>query len=390
MDSILNAAVESVKKSLVAYCKFITPNDTGATKSHQYGYHIHKSAWSLFLEEPGIKGDNLEKWVKIKWQNAFETQSRFIYYGKKTRNEYRITQFGRGFPFLTEENIGNLLIINKIHEAFYEAYVLNGDDEIEGFLASVGISITDTNQIIPKSNVPVLEKSLQEYFEDLIKSLQEDFPASEIISKYARFVVQEYLKLSPEKAVTDPDAILLNWLDFEYQIFKSVENDRYSKYLHTQFTSVDELVDLSNTILNRRKSRAGKSLENHLSEVFKVNKLKFETQVITEQNKRPDFIFPGAAEYHNKAFHFSGLTFLGAKTTCKDRWRQVISEADRIPVKHLFTLQQGVSRNQLLEMKKENVVLVSPRSYIKSFPEEFWGDIMSLASFISYVREKQK
>ena len=27
-------------------------------------------------------------------------------------------------------------------------------------------------------------------------------------------------------------------------------------------------------------------------------------------------------------------SMLGVKTTCKDRWRQVLSEADRIPQKH--------------------------------------------------------
>ena len=45
-------------------------------------------------------------------------------------------------------------------------------------------------------------------------------------------------------------------------------------------------------ILNRRKSRAGKSLEHHLSTIFHASDLKFEEQVVTEGNKKPDFIFP--------------------------------------------------------------------------------------------------
>ena len=32
-----------------------------------------------------------------------EMPPRFIYYGQGTRNEYRITNFGRDFPFLTYE-----------------------------------------------------------------------------------------------------------------------------------------------------------------------------------------------------------------------------------------------------------------------------------------------
>ena len=43
-------------------------------------------------------------------------------------------------------------------------------------------------------------------------------------------------------------------------------------------------------ILNRRKSRAGKALENHLSELFDIWKISYTSQGITEQNKKPDFI----------------------------------------------------------------------------------------------------
>ncbi|MCC6599432.1 MAG: hypothetical protein IT223_02035 [Crocinitomicaceae bacterium] len=47
-----------------------------------------------------------------------------------------------------------------------------------------------------------------------------------------------------------------------------MENDRHNNRIKTPFNSVEELVETSNTILNRRKSRAGKSLEHHLAEVF--------------------------------------------------------------------------------------------------------------------------
>ena len=72
-----------------------------------------------------------------------------------------------------------------------------------------------------------------------------------------------------------------------------------------------------------RKSRAGKSLEHHLADIFTHNQLLFEEQVITEENKKPDFVFPNGKCYHNITFPGELLTVLGAKTTCKDRWRQV-------------------------------------------------------------------
>lgn len=106
MSDLLNSAIQSVIKSKAAWCRFITANDAGTTGSHQAGFYIPKCASELLFDKPGRKGENKEKTVKIKWQNDFTTESRMKYYGQKTRNEYRITHFGRNFPFLQDENVG--------------------------------------------------------------------------------------------------------------------------------------------------------------------------------------------------------------------------------------------------------------------------------------------
>jgi hypothetical protein len=184
----------------------------------------------------------------------------------------------------------------------------------------------------------------------------------------------------------DPDTRLLNWLDAEFQLFKTIENDRYSLRIKTPFSSVGELVETANTILNRRKSRAGKSLEHHLQEIFNQFKISFESQVITEDNKKPDFLFPSREAYLNPKFEDQKLCVLASKTTCKDRWRQVLNEADRIKTKHLFTLQQGISSNQLEEMIKYNVQLVVPRLYLTSFPDQYRDRILTLDTFVKRIQ----
>ncbi len=388
MNDILSISIETVNKSKVAYCKFITPNDTGATKAHQSGYHIHKLSWKLFFDAPGAKGENKDKFVTIKWQNDFTTKSRFIYYGKESRNEYRLTRFGRGFPFLNDNNIGDLLILCKIDEENYSGFILSTEDDIEYFLAAVGVDITEVNNIIPKTHSKA-EPTLEEYFNSYINKLKVTFPPSIDISQEAQRIYNIYKKISQQIIKTNSDQVILGWLDIEYQLFKAIEINRYAKNLEKGFKNVDSLIEFSNTILNRRKSRAGKSLENHLSSIFTSHQLHFDTQKITEGRKKPDFIFPGIKEYHNLRFAFENLTFLGAKTTCKDRWRQILNEASRIPQKHLFTLQQGISSNQLQEMQDENITLVVPSNYHKFFPEEYRGGIMSLSTFINYVKEKQ-
>lgn len=83
------------------------------------------------------------------------------------------------------------------------------------------------------------------------------------------------------------------------------------------------------------------------------------------------------------------LISLAAKTTCKDRWRQVITEADRIPIHYLCTLQQGVSEAQMDEMQSENVILVVPKPYISAYPKNKRDRIWTLKKFIDFVKEKE-
>ena len=105
--------------------------------------------------------------------------------------------------------------------------------------------------------------------------------------------------------------------------------------------------------------------------------------------KKPDFVFPNGECYHNLEFPGDLLTILGAKSTCKDRWRQVLNEADRVDEKYLFTLQQGISSNQLKEMQDYNLRLVVPHKYLTCFPKEYRDNISDLAGFINMVRHRQ-
>lgn len=77
---------------------------------------------------------------------------------------------------------------------------------------------------------------------------------------------------------------------------------------------------------------------------------------------------------------------LAAKTTCKDRWRQILNEADRIPIKHLITLQEGVSEAQYREMRDAGVRLVVPEQVMSSYPDEVRSSLLSLEGFLAQVR----
>ena len=84
-------AIQAVLSGQRAYCKFLAANDTGLTGGHQAGIYISKPSIPILFDEPGIKGTNKEKWVKVKWQDGIETsgavflscdrsiQGRFLY-----------------------------------------------------------------------------------------------------------------------------------------------------------------------------------------------------------------------------------------------------------------------------------------------------------------------
>ena len=153
MSELLNSAIESVQQSKTAWCRFITGNDTGTTGAHQYGFYIPKCASKLIFDEPGKKGENKDKYVTIQWQNDFTTDSRMIYYGKGTRNEYRLTRFGQGFPFLQDDNVGDRLILAKLTEEEYAGYVLSSDEDIDEFFATFNLAPGETNQLIDVAGI---------------------------------------------------------------------------------------------------------------------------------------------------------------------------------------------------------------------------------------------
>ncbi len=316
------------------------------------------------------------------------TESRFIYYGKGTRDEYRITRT----PVFRTEFTGALFILIKRSNHNYQAFVLNTDEDINDYLDSVGLSPLDTNALIKTKQIfdDDKEKILVNDFINELNELGIEFPDSDRMSRKAR-EINDLVQNQFNKPILNPDQRLIDWTNLEYNIFRAIEHLRYEKFLAGGFSSVDKFINAANQVLNRRKSRAGKSLEHHLSALFDRNHILYDAQVVTEGNKKPDFIFPSGTAYHNFSFPANKLISLAAKTTCKDRWRQILNEADRLKngYKYLCTLQQGISEKQMDEMNAEKVILVVPKPYIKSYPQSKQSNIWTISKFLSFVKETE-
>src|SRR5439155_7828702 len=101
------------------------------------------------------------------------------------------------------------------------------------------------------------------------------------------------------------------------------------------------------------------------------------------------FIFPTIEHYHTPTFNTELLTMLGLKTSSKDRWRQVLTEAVRIKGKHLITLEPAISKNQTDEMTSENLQLVIPIGIFETYTMEQQEQIITLNDFIKLVQDRQ-
>ena len=204
-----------------------TPH-TGATGAHQSGILISKTAMEMLFSREQLEQEGIPKrTVKIKWQNDFETESCFTYYASK--NELRITRFGRGFPFLHINQTGSLFVFTKQAEENYSGYFLDTEEEIEEFLNAFGISPTETNSLINVENVRA-EAQEQIAIQEFIANLEVDFPTSEEMSATARYI-QDRAYDHIEYIQTNPDRKIIDWTNMEYTLFRALE---YSpKYLCT-------------------------------------------------------------------------------------------------------------------------------------------------------------
>lgn len=388
MTDIFQQAVAQTKSAKGAFCKFISANDLGLTGGHQSGFYVSKSASKVLFDCDSIKGTNVKKAIFINWNNCIDTESSYTYYGKESRDEARITKFGRGFEFMDDIYLGSLLIGCRLDADHYAFYVLNEEEDINEFLAQFNIPINNRCTVISNHIQTETTDRLQELL-DRILDKYSYFPETGLMSKLARDSFNTARSLNEKQILNDPDGVIIDWINTESSLFFQFEERIYSKTYSHPFSDCQTLIQFANEILNRRKSRAGKSLEHHLSEMFTRHQLKFDEQCVTEGNKKPDFLFPGANEYHNPLFPAEDLTLLGAKTTCKDRWRQVLNEGDRIDHKFIFTLQQGVSSNQIDEMRHEHLQLVVPKSNLNCFAAKDRADILTLSDFIDIVKSKQ-
>ena len=346
----------------------------------------------------GEENEGLSEDSFVTWYDARERHP--------TRSEYRL--YFHSNPVMEIAGEGDLLIVAKRPNNEIMIIVVPQNSTVEnqllwlfGVLIQIGTRVeyrdyengSDTQVdftarfILEELGIEI-EEPEGDKLDALLERYSGVFPTTAEFSAFARETIPEV------EAQGNPDMALLAWMDQEEKLFRRMERHIVADRLKIGFwndegADVGGFIKFSLSVQNRRKSRVGYAFEHHLTEVFKAHNLNFDRQVVTENNAKPDFLFPGAVEYYDESFPVSRLTMLGVKSTCKDRWRQVLSEAARIPDKHLITLELGISENQTEEMRAHRLQLVLPQELHATYRETQQSWLMNVDDFIGMVREQQ-
>jgi hypothetical protein len=228
----------------------------------------------------------------------------------------------------------------------------------------------------------------ENFLPKLKKRFKGEFPNTREFSKFARKLAKSICPIE------SPDEALIEWMEVEESAFRQLEKYIVSKRLKEGFgekgENVDDFIRFSLSVQNRRKSRSGHAFENHLEFILKESKVIFQRGGLTEARQKPDFIFPNSSSYADDSFPIEKLRILGAKTTCKDRWRQVLAEAAKIERKHLITMEPAISANQIEQMRANNLQLIVPAAIQRTYTPDQIPWLMSFKDFINEIKDIQK
>lgn len=319
-----------------------------------------------------------------------------------TRSEHRLyfstTEVSRmtspgDLMVICQKQDGSLLVI--VAEADSTAsgqlkwlFGLNDTEEagfsVKGEKESDHVKLQFASRLILEQIGIIPDEETDDFLETMLERFGGKFPTTRVFSAFARNT------LSEPDPLDDPDGALMAWMDNEEKLFRTLERHMVANRLAEGFKNdVEGFLSFSLSVQNRRKSRVGHALENHLEEIFKRLCIKHDRAKVTENRSKPDFLFPGIKEYLNPKFDTKRLTMLGVKSTCKDRWRQVLAEADRIQDKHLLTLEPSISVAQTKEMISKRLTLVIPQGLHSSYTLDQQKNLLSLDNFIRLVRGRQ-
>lgn len=165
--------------------------------------------------------------------------------------------------------------------------------------------------------------------------------------------------------------------------------ERFVTVIVTRFQEIDSLFMSAS---QQRKSRAGYSFEHHIERMLRDGGITHEKQVVLKWKKRPDFIMPSYAALRDTQRQKEDVLVLSAKTTLRERWKQVPIEVANCSL-FLGTVDENIASNAIEHMQSLGIVLVVPESLKDANTTEYKAhdNVISFRTFFDEeVKSKQR
>jgi hypothetical protein len=190
-------------------------------------------------------------------------------------------------------------------------------------------------------------------------------------------IARDLTRLGP---IADADETFVGWAEAEEDLYYLAEEDRFGPLLlGRQFASVADFLKAAMQVSQSRRVRAGLSLEHHFRALLDMRGIPCAKRgAQTEPGSRPDVLLPSKDAYDDPAFPTSRLRIVAIKRTCKDRWRQVLKEANRVDAKYLLTMDPKITASQAKAMDDEQIQIVIPRPISERYSPPLRPSLLSL------------
>lgn len=169
---------------------------------------------------------------------------------------------------------------------------------------------------------------------------------------------------------------------------KEISIDNVFRNIIKNFPRIDKiLLSASQT----RKARAGRSFEYHIETMLRAGHVPHDVQVIMTAKRRPDFILPSLKVYKQAGRSYEQALVLSAKTTLRERWKQVEGEIDNCDL-YLATVDDKIAENAIQAMQEAGIKLVVPESLKDSKTTVYRGqsNVISFREFFDKDLKKAR
>ncbi len=407
------------------FYKYLSTNDHQWVegKSHQSGVLIPRQYIEFFgIEEKPVQNESFE--IMIQWMLNDTIYTRddvdrstieyatLRYYcegNRKNRPEVHLTNVYN--PYFEDLNSGALLVIGRFqkNKNFYNAIVIDDDGLLNEFIdlsdvpggsnwGIINIASEDTSGVevdISSEFLDAINRKAYELYDNYNKipgTRDTAYGIWDLTGNYDEYIKEHiscpgiHLSKNPfETGLKNGPGNLTRWMlqKAEFMMVKTLEKIHYPEIITekiqernydlpqnwTHFnemigSSLDDIIKVSKSITQSRRSRAGYSFEWYIKFLLDYYGVKYDRQA---GDKRIDFLIQ-----NNDAIPLS------VKTTLKERWKQVHEDS------YFITLDRRIPEGKIDKIKSKNIKLVVPEED-KSNIEHYKND-RTILSFKEFFR----